>query len=221
MHVFYSRNADQAVALAKFCAERNIQLTAQSLIAFEALDFSLPEKSFDVVFFTSPRAVDYFLDKAQIKSNVSIACIGESTKLHLQKLGYIVHFFGSNGGHPDLVSEEFQRWAGESIVLFPISNLSNKSIQRKLKAAQILEVVVYQTIELSLLAPDAYDVLIFSSPSNARAYLACNTISESQQVAAFGQTTHHFLAEKGITSTILETPSEHAVIEYLKYLLTF
>ena len=218
MLLFYSRNLNQALKLADYCKEKGLSLIAESMISFEAADFNWPEQKFDVVFFTSPRSVDFFLMKAEVHAHQKVACIGIKTKEHLEHLGLQVAFYGENSTEPDEVALVFKHWLGNHTVLFPISNQSNRSIPKVLPEGQFVEIIVYKTIEKPKDIRITPDILIFSSPSNARAYLKLNSISTHQKVACFGRTTHQFLNKHKIKATILSAPTEEAIVAYLETL---
>ena len=215
MVIFYSRPKDKAEKLYEFCKVHNFELITQSLISFEAVPFKLPEENFDAVFFTSPRSVDFFLKYAQLANSTQIACIGSSTEKHLNELGYKANFVGENSAEPEQVAQDFQIWLGSKTVLFPISNQSNRSISKVLNEEQFIEVIVYNTIENSMKITPSPDVLIFSSPSNASAFLQKNSIDLNQVVCSFGRTTHNYLMTLGVSSEVLEEPTEDAVIAFL------
>lgn len=215
MLIFYSRSKEKAEKLTTFCKENNLELITQSLISFEAVPFELPDEPFDVVFFTSPRSVDFFIKRSDLHSDTLIACIGSSTEKHLNSLGFKASFVGENSVEPEQVAIDFQNWLDSKKVLFPISDLSNRSISKVLNRAQFVEIIVYKTIEIGRKIEPAPDVLIFSSPSNARAFLNENTINKSQKVCSFGRTTYNYLTSQHIPSQILEDPSEEAVIAFL------
>lgn len=216
MLLFYSRDLKQAPKLAEYCAENDIQLHAQSMISFEEVDFKMPDKNMDVVFFTSPRSVDFFLQKAEVLKHQKVACIGTQTKNHLENLGLKVSFYGVNSTEPDEVAQTFLLWLGNQTVLFPVSDQSNRSITKVLNTPQIEEIVVYKTLEKPQSFSEIPDVLIFSSPSNASAYLKANTIGSNQKVACFGRTTFNFLNNNKIAAHILSAPTEEAVLAFLE-----
>lgn len=215
MQLFYSRNIEQAQKLADYCFDNQINLTAQSLIEFRSVEAQFPIGSINVIFFTSPRSVDFFLKQFSIPSHCEIACIGTQTKKHLEHLGFTVSFFGQNSTDPNSVALDFSKWLGNRIVLFPISNISNRSISSVLPQNQIYEVVVYETIENPFEFSEKFDFYVFTSPSNARAFLSKNSISPFAKVLCFGTTTHNFLMKNGVNSEIIEEPSEDALIHYL------
>jgi uroporphyrinogen-III synthase len=215
MLVFYSREAEKAQQIQQFCSEHGFQLLAQSLISFEAVQFHLEDKNADVIFFTSPRSFDYFTAQESIQSAQEIACIGIGTKNHIESHGFQVSFYGQDSTHPDVVAKDFTLWLGARRVLFPISNISNRSVQKVLAVEQYQEVVVYNTVSKSVELESQPDILIFSSPSNAAAFLEKNSIYPDQKVACFGTTTKRFLASRKIEAVVLTSPDEEGVLEYL------
>lgn len=216
MLLFYSRNPEQALKLKTYCEEKSINLRAQALILFEANNFIIDNLAYDVVFFSSPRSVDFSLNALLDKSQPKLACIGAQTKLHLENLGHSVSFFGSNNSEPSLVADEFKTWLGNKKVLFPISDQSKQSISKVLPQKQCVEVVVYRTLENPIHVLPNPNIVVLSSPSNAAAYLRLNKISSRQLIYCFGRTTQNYLKEQGLRAEILNSPTEEGVIEMLK-----
>jgi hypothetical protein len=70
------------------------------MISFVGLDFKV-EESFDVVFFSSPRSVQFFLEKHKLSGQILIGCVGSATADELAKWGLKAAFIGSNAGHPE------------------------------------------------------------------------------------------------------------------------
>lgn len=216
LRVFFSRAVTENSILSEYCAEKNIQLIAQSLISFKPSILKENPKPFDVIFFSSPRAFDYFKLQVNWPVNTLLACISKKTKDHIKNQGYSVDFFGSNGTQPKIVAQEFGSWLGERQVLFPISNMSNRSISSVLNTKQVQEVVVYETLLQEQYFSNKFDVLIFSSPSNAQAFLEKNTPTPDQLIAVYGATTKNFVTKSGWASEVLEDTSEEAIVAYLK-----
>lgn len=219
MLIFYSRKPEQASQIAEFCDNNGFQLIAQSLIRFEAAPIEKKIPLTDVLFFTSPRAFDFYLQSNSIEKKQELACLGSRTKNHMVQNGFNVSFFGLDSTKPLEVALDFKTWLGDRTVLFPVSNISNRSVQQVLSDEQIYEVVVYHTIPKAIHLPVPPDVLIFSSPSNAEAYLQQNQVSDSQKIACFGTTTQQFLKSKNIEAIILKSPDENGVMDYLSGVL--
>jgi uroporphyrinogen-III synthase len=216
MLLFYSRNPENSQKLDSYCKENSVKLISKSLIEFQAVHFDPNLKLFDVVFFASPRAVDFFLNGFSDVSKFQIACIGESTKKHIENIGIQVDFFGEDSTNPALVAVQFKAWVNQKKVLFPISNQSNHSISNALPKHQFQEIIVYKTIAKTIVLTEKPDLIIFSSPSNARAYLNLNAIRSNQKVICYGQTTHKFLLSHGIEAEIIAEPNETGVISFLR-----
>jgi len=178
-----------------FCERRNIQITAKSLISFRALKFEPVEKA-DVVFFSSPRAVDFFIDSIKGKNSL-LACLGSGTAKRLLENGYIADFVGSSSAQPDLVAKEFLGWLGDKKVLFPLSTISNRSISSKIPVGQVEELLVYETItDSEQLEP--FDTYVFTSPSNVDSFLKENQFPTGSVVIAWGKTTERKLQQLDI-----------------------
>ncbi len=216
IRVFYSRKVFENGVLDNFCKKQNIALTARSLLFFEAKTLEKQPKPYDVVFFASPRAFDFFVKQFEIHKTALVACIGSSTAKHIQAQGFDVHFIGQDSTKPKTVAKDFSTWLGDRLVLFPISNISNRSISSVLNPNQVQELVVYKTVLQPLTYEEPFDCLIFSSPSNAAAFLEKNIVKKTQIVAVFGTTTQEFLLNKGISSAVLEDTTEKAIITFLK-----
>ena len=215
--LFISKDLVDVPELALFCREHSIELNAQSLITFQAVPFQIVNKS-DCVFFSSPRAVEFFLSNIQLRKNQLIAVAGDATKRQVELYGYNVHFIPKNSGLTNESSTEFTEWLGAKTVLFPISNLSKKSYSNKLNPHQVEFITVYETIHLEKHVTEC-DCYIFTSPSNIDAYLKTNKIPKNKTIITFGESTNARILEEGINNCImLEKSSTAAIIETLKVL---
>ena len=205
--VFISQDGDLQNELIEFCSKNQLNLIAKSLIDFRQVIGVFPNQTAQIVFFTSPRSVEFFFRQKQLKSSQQVACIGKTTKLALEKQGIKVDFCSKNEKMPSIVAEEFSAWVGEKTVLFPLSSRSNKSMQKRLNSNQIQDVVVYETMLNPKKIEPIPDILIFSSPSNVDSFLMLNDIHKHQKLFSWGETTQNHLLEKGFQSEIYTTPS--------------
>lgn len=213
--LFISRSVNPDGALYRYCSEHDIVLQAKSLIRFEevpASDFPLT----DVIFFTSPRSVHYYLKQARITEEQQLAAVGDRTAKVLEELGHTVHFVGATPTHPERVAKDFKHWLDGRTVLFPQSDRSNQTMQKELDPSQCVNRVVYKTIGLQHTFSPQPDVLIFSSPSNAQAYLASNQLNDKQHIIVYGTTTATFLHENGYVCSILPGISEEEIVDFLR-----
>ena len=216
--IFISRDLNNCGSLIEFCHQYEFDLTAQSLIYFEEIDFEV-SGSFDVIFFSSIRSAEFFLSKAEINDSMKIACIGQETASKLSKIGINVHFIGTNSGNPSNVSFEFKDWLGNRNVLIPHSSESLLSIVEHLNPNQIILAEVYRTL-VKPLEIKACDYYIFTSPSNVRAFLSANDITTIKNVIAWGRSTDKELRSKKIpVMKVLQTGTMLELESYLKTLI--
>lgn len=213
--LFISRSVNPDGVLSRYCSEHDIVLHAESLIRFEAVS-AADFPSTDVIFFTSPRSVHFYLKQARIAAGQQLATVGSRTEQVLLELGHTVHFVGATPTQPERVAKDFKQWLDGRTVLFPQSDRSNQTMQKVLDSSQCINRVVYKTIGLQHVFSPEPDVLIFSSPSNAQAYLECNQLKAQQHIIAYGTTTANFLHEKGYTCSTLPGINEEEIVDFLQ-----
>ena len=214
--LFISKNADELPLLRQFCAEQHIAFHAQSLLQFEGVPFEV-QHPFDVVFFSSIRAAEFFLAQSTV-GHADIACVGQKTAQKLESIGHTPSFIGHQSGNPSQVALDFCSFAGQRRVLIPCSDISARSIAKALPADQVEEVVVYRTIAKSVDVP-ACHAYVFTSPSSVDAFLLQNE-KPIGKVIAWGDTTSARLHELEIeVSRVLKTVSEEEVVEVISSLL--
>ncbi len=211
--IFISKNASELPLLSTFCVSHQFTLSAHSLITFNALSFEM-DVSYDVVFFSSIRAAEFFLAQEKLPEHCQIACVGAVTAKKINALGFGVSFIGEQAGNPLHVAEMFKIWLGERRVLFPLSTVSKRTIVEQIPIAQRIEVAIYETCALPLKIEKS-DYLIFTSPSNVESYFSSNKLHESK-IIAWGTTTQKALIEKGysVEYTLLEA-NEKNLVAYL------
>lgn len=193
--VFISKNTTEVTELVHFCKENEIHLQAESLIQFESIPFQISE-TYDIVFFASIRAAEYFLKQEKINSKTKVACIGKTTAIKLSELGVNVDFIGDKAGKPSEVAQEFRKWLGKRKVLIPQSAISKRSIAEIIPKEQLLEAIVYKTISDCKIIPTC-NTYIFTSPSNFDSFLTCNDIPLGK-IIAWGETARKCIESKGL-----------------------
>lgn len=212
--IFISKNASELPLLSAFCVSHQIPLSAHSLITFNALSFEM-DVSYDVVFFSSIRAAEFFFAQEKLPEHCQIACVGAVTAKKINALGFGVSFIGEQAGNPLHVAEMFKMWLGERRVLFPLSTVSKRTIVEQIPTAQRIEVAIYETGALPLKIEKS-DCLIFTSPSNVESYLLQNEINGNILIA-WGTTTKNALETKGFSVDFtLQDANEENLITYLK-----
>lgn len=214
--IFISKNADELPALRGFCEAHNISLNGQSLLRFEANAFDI-KHPFDIVFFSSIRAAEFFLAKATLHDAL-VACIGITTAEKLRSIDIHPAFIGTGSGEPSQVASAFKTFVGQRRVLIPCSDRSARSMTNVLPPEQLEEVVVYHTLPVSVALP-ACDVYVFTSPSSVDAFLQQNDTPKGLTIA-WGTTTAEQMTRRGIdVSVVLKTASEEEVVEVIQALL--
>ena len=214
--ILITKSKDDKGALYDYCISQNIAICYHSFLTFKQVNISETTTS-DVLFFSSKRAVDYFLQQTKISENTTVACIGESTKIHLQSKGIPVHFVGKNAGQPEVISQELAAWLGHRTITVVLAKESKKSIITQLNSSKSSCCIVYETIINSKIIEQQFDCIVFTSPSNAEGFLKENTISETTKVIAWGETTKRCLMEHQLEVwRTLKSASEEELIEIVK-----
>lgn len=209
--LFISKNNSETVQLGEFLSSKNIDLISHSFLHFEGIDFEL-ESTYDIVFFTSPRSVIFFKATCEVPRGAKIACTGSKTAELLKALGYFVDFKGEKSGDIKSVANSFEEWANGRTVLFPISNLSLRTISSQLKSETVQEVEVYKTIiQGSEIASSDY--YVFTSPSNVSGFLMANKIPTKGKIIAWGTSTEEALVENGfkVDTTLIESSIDELI----------
>ncbi len=196
--IFISRLiAEAGETLQKFAALGG-PIIAESLVGFEPVPFDKNSSS-DVIFFSSIRAATFYLNEhPSISSTVQYACAGSDTaeKLNLN-FQISCDFIAPLAGNPNESAQVFKTWLGQRHVLFPKSEQSLNSYSNNLPNHQKTEIIVYRTYSISTSIPPC-DLYIFSSPSNAKAFLESNELATEATCLAWGSSTSAFLASRGI-----------------------
>lgn len=211
--IFISKNLSEVTQLNEICSASNVELEAFSFLDFEPADFEI-DTDFDVIFFSSPRSVTFFLSRYSINSDKAIACIGGKTASVLQSLGKKPDFIGS-ASDPKEVGDELKKWLDGRIVLFPLSNISKRSVSSVIRNEQKVEVIVYQTL-LKTHTIQQSDCYIFTSPSNVEAFFNSENTIDDQLAIAWGSTTSNELKKFGVEHLTLSAPSMEALISTLQ-----
>ncbi len=101
------------------------------------------------------------------------------------------------------VGKQFEAAVNGGTCLFPVSNISKRTIQQYFTdQSKVFDLVVYNTSEKSDFENPKADTLIFTSPSNARAYFSKFNINKNQKVISMGPTTGNQLEDLGISDYV-------------------
>lgn len=213
--VFISKAAIPNGPLHSFCKENNLRLIDKSLLAFKGVCPEEKPVNTDVIFFTSPRSVQFYFNYFNY-DNQLLATVGDSTAKELEKHKLSAHFIGQTASKPKQVAKAFKAWLGNKMVLFPQSQRSNRTMQSELNPDQYIDLVVYETHLETKKFEHSPNYLVFTSPSNAEAYLLSNEITNEQLLLSFGTTTADYLTRRGIKNSCLNEPTEEAVVSEIK-----
>lgn len=215
IRLFISKSAEELELLPDFCVKNNIVLNTHSFLSFEEVPFKV-HRSSDAVFFASPRAARFFLRQSDLENRL-IAVAGESTRKIVESLGFEVHFSPENSGNVEESSHEFAEWLNGRSVLFPTSDISQKSYTRKLDPEQFETIQVYKT-RISAQKIEQSDIYVFTSLSNVEGFLRLNSIPSAAQVIAWGETTFNAIQPHVVSDLLytLEQSSEAGLIALVK-----
>lgn len=212
--LFFSGELVPGNPLWQFCEKKGWDLTARSLLGFKPIPFEIMH-AFDVVFISSIRSFNYFRSQQEAYRNYDYAVIGQSTASKVSNEVSSIVFIGETSGDPEAVARDFKEWLGDRRVLFPISSRSNETIARTIPNAQKEIVYCYSTELLPVqLKPTA--ICMFTSPSNAEAFLLKNSLESVSTIVAWGKTTEKKLVQLGYKPQIvLQQSSEESLVEAL------
>jgi len=173
-------------------------ITGQSLIDFKPVNFNWDNNA-DWLFFSSKKGVEYFFNGIEkLNSNIKIAAIGEGTANAIKALGYTLNFKGNGANLPQTAKNFLEQAQGQKVIFLQPTN-SRKSVQKALgNAINSVDLICYDNpIKTEFKLPEI-DVLVFTSPLNAKAYYAKYPISTKQTVVSIGVTTSAELNKLGL-----------------------
>jgi uroporphyrinogen-III synthase len=160
------------------------------------------------VFFLETSGAFFF----QARKTTSTSALRRSWRWHSRSSACFV----GQSTHTEEVALVFAQQLGQAVVLFPSSNISERTIQKAIPAEQVLEVTCYTTRE-NPIAVGHPDVLVFSSPSNVRAFFGANTLLHHQQIIAFGPSTAKQMAAfSSHPVQVLSTADSKSIVEAIK-----
>lgn len=151
------------------------------------------------VFFSSKQAVKHFLGQTKLAPGTKIGAVGKATSDELRKFNLRADFIGG-GTDTRATAKQFAAVVGRSKVLFPQAKGSLKTVQQQMPAAQVIDLIVYETIQRSAENLPAADILVFTSPSNVEAFFEKNSVAPGQKLVAMGHATGNSLKERGFHS---------------------
>jgi len=205
--VFITRNLDENSIFERLLNTNNLQLSAKSLINLSPAPVKDIPKS-DWVFFSSSASVYFIKEHLYKLNNRKIGAIGQATALALQKEGIKVNFIGNGDTHK--VANDFSKVLAQDLALFPISNLSIKTVQKSISSNQVIELVCYKNSPIKHKVVN-FDFIVFTSPSNVYSFFNNNEINNSK-VIAIGDNTKRALNKCGINNVLVSWESSELAL---------
>lgn len=217
--IFISRHLSPEAYFWRALTRYGFEVIGRSLIEFEAIAFGRELPDADWLFFSSKNGVRFFFDQQpQLPPNVRIAALGNSTAKAVAEAGYITHFVGQ-GSDTHEVAIRFAEIAAGQRVIFPQPLNSLEAVQQAIGHLILpIKLICYRNTPVSEgfdLPP--CDILVFTSPANARNYLSKYPILPQQKIIVIGPTTAAALQEAGITDYIVSPIADEVSLADLCY----
>lgn len=209
---------DRFNQLNEWCLTHDFQPVFQPFIRINPVpDLTIPET--DWIFFSSPKGALAYLNHYPIRAK-KIAALGAGTARTLASFNLTTQFIGQPDDEPATVGEKFEKeLTTNETVFFPISQLSKKNVIKALTNARYQTLITYKTEALALKLSSAFDLILFTSPSNVENYLIKNRVEKNTVLMAMGETTAAAIRQNITHSElihVLENPNEEAVITFLE-----
>jgi len=186
MRVFLSRETPSK-ALADHAQKSNWELTCFSCIRKSLITSEGPPEA-DWIFFYSPSAVEMFLESFG-DYRAKWAALGEGTARIFREQGFEPDFIGKSPDTSEVMKEFKSAISEEERVVQARGETSFERLREVLPAERILDWPFYRTEAKAKVPKADADVYIFTSPSNAKAYLSKFEISSAAKVIVFGEST--------------------------------
>ena len=213
MKLFLSRD-EASEALSTFAHESGHELIKFSCIQKEVTTDNPPPQA-DWIFFYSPSAVSMFLQSFG-DYRAKRAALGEGTARIFREDGIEPDFVGESPNTSEVLKEFKSVIADGEKVVQARGEKSFERLREVLPAERILDWPFYRTEGKMNISKVEADVYIFTSPSNAEAYLNEHDIDSKAKVIVFGESTKRAV-EALTTAEVLVTaePGEDSVEKIL------
>lgn len=226
--VFISRELESGSYFARAMDKLGVEVEARSLIQITGVENALSKQGegagaekidlnqVDWVFFTSKNSVEYFFrNEPEIGAHTRFAVIGRGSEEKLRQFGQIPSFSGEEFGiDMEGVAAAFARIVDGLTVLIPRALETLGTMRQALTpATKVIDLPVYATTPVTGTPPSGAEILIFTSPSNVRAYFANNDLNPGQQIIGIGYASGRELATLGYEYVLPATPDEIGLAE--------
>ena len=194
--VYITRDIQRSGLFYKSLVANGYDVIGRSLITIKQIAFKeVPDA--DWVFFASKNSVRHFFEQNPKMKKVKYAVIGRATATALRRYGERADFIGYSTD-TKLTGKQFASSTSGGIVLFPQAKGSLRTVQQQFPESMVVNLPVYETIQLVNVEIPKAEIVIFTSPSNVDAYFKTNKISSEQKLIAIGNATGNALREFGV-----------------------
>lgn len=203
-------------ALKKKFSDAKIELVEKNFIQTKSISVETPQLN-DYLVFTSKKAVKSVL-KSDVKNvhTISCLCVGSKTKNFLEKKSFTV--IESADYAEDLIQIIDSKYKSNSFTFF-CGNIRKNTIPNYFQENKIAynEIVVYKTELKPHQIKEAFDGILFFSPSGVNSFLENNTL-ENKTCFCIGTTTAKALENRTKKIVIALQPTiENVINEVIKY----
>ncbi len=215
---FISRNLVNDSPFRRLLEQAGWFVVGHTLVNVEAVPFNpsaLPPAEW--VLLTSRNGAFYFLQSLVERPTpvppVRWAAIGPATAAEMLRFGVTPDFIGS--GDPETSLKALLPLVQGQRILHPAALLPAGSVNRWLSPfATVIHLPVYRNSPIENPPFSAADVLVFTSPMNARSYFSKNALRPGQRVVAIGKSTALALADLGVhPDATANAPDETSLAE--------
>ena len=194
--ILITRKLSADSAFFSWAEARNVNLLHQPFIRFEAVT-GLEIPATDWLFFSSPSGARLYFENYPVLAK-HVAALSSGTGREIKKHGRVPDFTGSAEKDPVEIGEAFFSLLNrQETVLFPLSNISGRSVSSLSDSARITELITYKTSLDPKVVNTVPAVIVFTSPSNVLGFLVNNEIDEGTKLVALGKTTQRQLKGLG------------------------
>lgn len=212
LKLFLSRDqpGDELAALRD---QKVIELECKACIRLHALEVAPPPAA-DWLFFLSPSGVELFAPRYSAAGFQISALWRGTAEAVRRRLGREPDFTGHSEDSEEAIREFVGRLGPKETVTVAQGELSRRRFRGLLPESRLREWTFYSNEPDPPPIPSEADYLLFTSPSNAEAYLSRHKRGADQRVVAIGRTTFGRLRELGHGDALLsEEPSEKGLWE--------
>lgn len=203
--VFITKDSKQAPLFFNTLRALGYKVEGRSMIQYNQINQSL-EDQVDGFCFSSERAVHFTNVFGDFMREKMVFAIGNTTARALLAKGITPTAVGN--GHPKETAETFLPLMQGKRIAFPQSNISAKSIQKKLgPTVQTINWVVYETTKV-ITSPVEATIYVVTSPSNFESLIANHFPVGEALLVAIGPTTRDAIHAKGFACVMAIEPDE-------------